>query len=118
MRNVGTVETLLASFVLSSLAGVAILLRSKKSITARRLLGSVSCAGLLGFGLTAILYGRFGGTEEGRLFLLGTSCVSGLAGITAPSIWNAVRRTMISSLGGKDEKSNYWDTPVPDSDLK
>ena len=113
----GMFETLVGSFALSALAGAALLLRSKRTVTARSLLASILVAGLLGFGLTALLFGRFGDTDEGRLMLLGISCVSGLAGISAPAVWDAIRRTIISSLGGKSNGgSNYWDTPVPDSD--
>lgn len=67
------------SFTISSLAGVAALLRSGAPLTARVLVSAILNSGLFGLGIALVWYENYGGANH-PWFMLGVSLLAGLGG--------------------------------------
>jgi hypothetical protein len=69
----------LISFVISALAGVAALLRSSQEITARTVMSVILNTGILGLGISMLLFTYF---KDNAYFLIGLCVFAGLGGLT------------------------------------
>lgn len=67
------------SFLISSLAGVAALLRSSQELTVRTILSVILNTGILGLGISLLLFTYF---KDNAYFLIGLSVFAGLGGLT------------------------------------
>ena len=74
-------QVLVACFSLSSLGGLAALLRSGKPITTRTIVSAVLYSGLTGLIIGLIWYNYFSGRDN-IYFLVGVSGLAGLGGTT------------------------------------
>lgn len=101
-------QALLAAFTISSLGGLASLLRSHKPITLRALLAASLYSGLMGLIIALLWYNFFDG--KGNIyFLLG---VSGLAGIGGTTVIDFVIQVL--KRGGVNITITPQDTPPPE----
>lgn len=79
----GPLETFVWSATLSSLAGVAWLLRSGKPVDWRSLTSAVLNSGLFGLVIALIWWEKYAvNTPGGVFFLIGISVLAGLGGVT------------------------------------
>lgn len=74
-------QVFLSCFSISSLGGLAALLRSGKKITVRAILSSMLYSGLVGLVIGLVWY-RFLSGDENIYFLIGVSGLAGLGGAT------------------------------------
>ena len=74
-------QVLLACFTISSLGGLAQLLRSGRAVTRRMLLAAMLYSGLMGLVIGLIWYNYFNG-QDNLYFLVGVSGLAGLGGTT------------------------------------
>jgi len=78
-------QVLISAFSISSLAGLAALLRSEKQLSIRVVLSTILYSGMSGVIIALIWYRHFGsaGNGEGSIFfLLGISGLAGIGGTT------------------------------------
>ncbi len=76
------VEVILACLVLSSVGGLAALLRSGAQLTWRAILSAMLYSGMFGVVYGLISFNYFGGNEQNYFFLIGSSGLVGLGGTT------------------------------------
>lgn len=88
-------DVLFACFTLSSVAGLATLLRSGRALTWRLLIASWLYSGICGLVIGLIWYNWFDGERQNHFFLIG---VSGLAGLGGMSVLDFI--VQVISRGG------------------
>lgn len=93
----------------SSLAGLAALLRSKKSLTWRNVIATCLYSGVFGLIYGLIAFNYFGGKDQNYFFLIGSS---GFVGLGGASLLDFVVNGILHgfniniSTGKKGKKSN------------
>lgn len=76
-------ELIFGSFGLSACAGLAALANSRRPLTTRSVLASISSSGLLGIAIVCGLWRWYGQTEGGVMFLVCVAVIVPLVGIKA-----------------------------------
>lgn len=99
--------TLSAAFAISSLGGLAAMLRSNKPLTIRAVLSALLYSGMMGLIIALLWYNYFDGSGN-IYFLLG---VSGLAGVGGMTVLDFVLQAI--KHGGVNITISPGDTPPP-----
>lgn len=76
-----SIYVLLSAFAISSLGGLAALLRSHKPLNLRTVLSALLYSGMMGLIIALMWYNVFAGREN-LYFLLGVSGLAGIGGVT------------------------------------
>lgn len=74
-------KVFLAAFSISSVGGLAALLRSKQQISMRKAISATLYSGMIGLTIALLWYNYFDGQDH-LYFLLGVSCLAGVGGTT------------------------------------
>ena len=105
-------ETCIASFVLSSVAGLAWLLQSSREINPRSLVGAILGGGILGMSSTIIVRHYLGGGDEATYMSVAVGCLVVLSGSTAKMFLGSVKQAVLKGLGNGDGKWKKHDSDV------
>lgn len=103
-------EVLASCFTISSLGGLAALLRSGRSLTGRVVLSAVLYSGIVGLVIGLVWYQYFSG-QDNIYFLIG---VSGLAGLGGTTLLDFV--VQVLSKGGVNIHISPKRDPTPPKD--
>lgn len=102
--------TFIWSFTLSSVAGLAALLRTGHEITWRAALSAMLNSGMLGLVIGLTWYKYYKGDEASVYFLLGVSTLSGLGGVSLVDFVLQLFKRHLSDMakaqGNKNESEN------------
>jgi len=71
-----------ATFAISSLAGLAQLLRSGKELSRRNILSAMLNSGIFGLVIALVWWEKYSVEPQGIWFLMGVSLMAGLGGVT------------------------------------
>lgn len=109
-------DVLLACFTLSSVAGLASLLRSGRRLTWRMLIATWLYSGVFGLVIGLVWYNWFDGQTQNHFFLIG---VSGLAGLGGMSVLDFVvqvvgRGGLKVTIAPADTDGKYEDEDPPE----
>lgn len=104
--------TLSAAFAISSLGGLAAMLRSNKQLTTRVVLSALLYSGMMGLSIALLWYNYFDGSGN-IYFLLG---VSGLAGVGGTTVLDFVVQAL--KHGGVNITITPGDEPPPAAGAK
>jgi len=75
-------QILVSCFTISSVAGLAAMLRSRKRLSWRNVFGASLYSGVIGLLLGLLWYNYFDGVEQNYCFLVGMCGLAGLGGAT------------------------------------
>ena len=101
MENINPIWVFISSFLVSSLSGLAALLRTTETFTAKKLLSSILNSGLLGLGISLIWYLHF---KDNVYMLIGVCLMAGLGGMTVVDFILIMMKN-----GGFFLKNNNWE---------
>ena len=82
LEKLSPLQVLASCFTISSLAGLAALLRSGRELTWRSIFATVLYSGLFGLIYGLIWFNYFNGKDQNYFFLIGSSGLVGLGGAT------------------------------------
>ncbi len=103
MEQISPLGVFCSAFAVSSLAGLAALLRSANPLTTVTIVSSILNSGLMGLGISLLWYTKF---QENIYFLIGICVLAGLGGMTTVDfVLSAIRKGGFSVKLGNDGKS-------------
>ena len=120
--NLDPLRVFLTSFAISSLGGLAALLRNNKPIDTRKIVSAMLYSGLMGLIIALLWYKYFDG-QGNTYFLLGVSGLAGIGGTTAVDfIIQVIKKggvhIEINPGDGSDKKPDPQEQDDDDEDQK